>query len=123
MQLSAQVSMHYVGTLKNGKVFDKGDFGFVIGTSIVLRLELLKSCRTGRGQVIAGWDIGIPGMKVGGKRKLVIPSALAYGKQSPSPDIPPNSELRFEVILKAVNGPGKKEKKGGKHQPPPREIF
>lgn len=85
------LSMHYRGTLLNGKQFDssydKGQpFNFVLGA----------------GQVIKGWDQGIKGMKVGGKRKLVIPSDLAYGAQSPSPDIPANSTLQFDVELLGV---------------------
>ncbi len=82
------VEVHYVGTLrKNGKQFDSSEgkppFRFTIGT----------------GGVIKGWDLGVVGMKEGGRRKLVIPARLAYGSQSPSPDIPPNSDLVFEVQL------------------------
>lgn len=86
------VTVHYTGTLKSdGSKFDssldRGEpFSFVLGT----------------GQVIQGWDQGVAGMKVGGKRKLVIPAALAYGEQSPSPAIPPNSDLVFEVELLGV---------------------
>lgn len=87
-----QLSMNYKGTLLNGKVFDqsygRGPFDFQLGA----------------GKVIKGWDQGIVGMKVGGKRKLVIPAGLAYGEQSPSPDIPANSTLAFEVELLSVNG-------------------
>ncbi len=87
-----QLSMNYKGTLLNGKVFDqsygRGPFDFQLGA----------------GNVIKGWDQGIVGMKVGGKRKLVIPADLAYGAQSPSPDIPANSTLVFEVELLSVNG-------------------
>ena len=87
-----QLSMNYKGTLLNGKVFDqsygRGPFDFQLGA----------------GNVIKGWDQGIVGMKVGGKRKLVIPADLAYGAQSPSPDIPSNSTLVFEVELLTVNG-------------------
>ncbi len=87
-----QLSMNYKGTLLNGKVFDqsygRGPFDFQLGA----------------GNVIKGWDQGIIGMKVGGKRKLVIPADLAYGAQSPSPDIPANSTLVFEVELLSVNG-------------------
>lgn len=87
-----KVTVHYTGTLKSdGSKFDssldRGEpFSFVLGT----------------GQVIQGWDQGFAGMKVGGKRKLVIPAALAYGEQSPSPAIPPNSDLVFEVELLGV---------------------
>ncbi len=85
------LTMHYRGTLLSGKQFDSSydrgkPFEFVLGA----------------GQVIKGWDQGIQGMKVGGKRKLVIPPELAYGAQSPSPDIPPNSTLQFEVELLGV---------------------
>jgi peptidylprolyl isomerase len=56
----------------------------------------------GAGQVIPGWDQGVAGMKVGGRRLLVIPPDLAYGAQSPSPDIAPNETLVFVVDLKQV---------------------
>ena len=86
------LSMNYKGTLTNGKVFDQsyghGPFEFELGA----------------GNVIEGWDKGIVGMKVGGKRKLVIPAKMAYGANSPSPDIPANSTLVFEVELLSVNG-------------------
>lgn len=81
------VVMHYTGTLENGKKFDSSlDRGQPFET------------RIGVGQVIAGWDMGVPGMKVGGKRKLVIPPALGYGERGIG-SIPPNSTLIFEVEL------------------------
>jgi hypothetical protein len=85
------LSMHYVGTLLDGTKFDSSrdramSFEFALGA----------------GQVIKGWDQGIVGMKVGGKRKLTIPASLAYGAASPSPAIPPNSTLVFEVELLGV---------------------
>lgn len=87
-----KVSVHYTGTLQNGTKFDSSvdrgqPFEFTLGS----------------GQVIKGWDQGVAGMKVGGKRKLVIPADLAYGSQSPSPSIPPNSTLLFDIELLAVN--------------------
>lgn len=86
------VSMHYLGTLLDGTKFD----------SSYDRKEPF-STKIGVGQVIKGWDQGIPGMKVGGKRKLTIPSYLAYGEQGAGGVIPPNSTLIFEVELVKVN--------------------
>jgi peptidylprolyl isomerase len=81
------VVIHYTGTLENGTKFDSSvDRGQPFTTQI------------GVGQVIKGWDEGVPGMKVGGKRKLVIPPDLAYGDRAIG-SIPPNSTLIFEVEL------------------------
>ena len=87
----ATVSVHYTGTLLNGTKFDSSldrgtPFQFVLGT----------------GQVIQGWDQGVAGMKVGGKRKLTIPSKLGYGARGVPGAIPPNSTLVFEVELLEV---------------------
>ncbi|XP_050584935.1 46 kDa FK506-binding nuclear protein-like [Bombus affinis] len=85
------VSVYYVGRLKNGKKFDattQGD-GFKF--------------RLGKGEVIKGWDVGIQGMKVGGKRQITIPPAMAYGAKGSPPVIPGNSTLVFEVELRNVH--------------------
>jgi FKBP-type peptidyl-prolyl cis-trans isomerase FkpA len=58
--------------------------------------------RIGAGQVIAGWDQGIPGMKVGGQRRLIIPPELAYGSSSPTSSIPANATLVFDIALKSI---------------------
>jgi FKBP-type peptidyl-prolyl cis-trans isomerase len=85
------VSIHYTGWLTDGKKFD----------SSVDRGQPF-TVRIGTGKVIKGWDEGVPGMKVGGKRKLMIPAALAYGTRgAPGGVIPPNADLIFEVeVLK-----------------------
>ncbi len=85
------VSVHYTGYLTNGKKFDSSvdrgqpfDFGL------------------GQGQVIAGWDEGVAGMKIGEKRKLTIPAELGYGDRGAGADIPPGATLVFDVELLGV---------------------
>lgn len=85
------ITVNYTGTLLNGQKFDSS---FDHGQPFVFEL--------GKGQVIQGWDQGVLGMKVGGKRKLTIPSALGYGEQGAGNAIPPNSTLVFEVELLEV---------------------
>ena len=86
------VTVHYVGTLMNGKKFDSSrDHGMPFTFTI------------GQGQVIKGWDEGVMTMKVGGKRKLIVPANLAYGPGgTPDGTIPPNATLNFEVELLGV---------------------
>lgn len=83
------VTVEYTGKLTNGKQFDSSvgrtPFSFILGG----------------GQVIKGWDQGVAGMKVGGKRHLSIPPSLGYGAQDMG-DIPPNSRLEFDVELKKI---------------------
>jgi len=88
------VTVNYVGSLTDGTVFDASANHGSSGFTFTL----------GAGQVIKGWDEGIVGMKVGGKRTLVIPAALAYGDQSPTPAIPAGSTLVFQVELLNVQG-------------------
>ena len=85
------VKVHYVGTLPDGKEFDSSKkhnqpFDFELGA----------------GRVIKGWDQGVAGMKIGGKRKLTVPPSLGYGARGFPPVIPPNATLIFEVELLEV---------------------
>lgn len=88
------VSVNYVGVLdKGGQEFDASwkrnqPFSFPLG----------------QGQVIPGWDQGVAGMKVGGRRELIIPSALAYGPQGQPPTIPPNAPLVFVIDMLGIQG-------------------
>jgi peptidylprolyl isomerase len=87
------VTVNYVGALyKNGKVFD----------SSWSRNQTFTTPLT-NGSVITGWVDGIPGMKVGGRRELIIPASLAYGKSGSGSTIPPNSTLVFVVDLLSVS--------------------
>jgi FKBP-type peptidyl-prolyl cis-trans isomerase len=89
--VGSTVTVHYTGTLMNGVKFDSSrdhnkPFDFKIGA----------------GGVIKGWDQGVVGMKVGGKRKLTIPPALGYGEKGSPPTIPPNAGLQFDIELLSV---------------------
>lgn len=86
----ATITAHYTGALvNNGVIFQSShDFGDAI--------------TFGLNQVIDGWTKGVPGMKVGGIRRLIIPAAQAYGAHSPSPNIPANSDLVFDIELVAI---------------------
>jgi len=93
VKLGDMATVHYKGTLLDGTKFDASrdhgqPFDFQVG-----------------GRVIDGWNKGVPGMKVGGKRKLVIPWQLAYGEQGSPPKIPPKSDLVFEIELLKIGPP------------------
>ena len=84
----ALITVHYTGTLTDGTVFDSSHqrgrpFECVIGT----------------GRVIKGWDIGLMGMRVGGRRRLFVPAHLAYGERRIGAHIQPHSDLQFEIEL------------------------
>lgn len=86
-----QVRVHYTGWTLDGNKFDSS-----LDRGAPFNFDL------GAGSVIEGWDIGVAGMRVGGKRELLIPSELAYGQRGAPPKIPPNATLKFEVELLAV---------------------
>ena len=90
-QRGQTITVHYTGTLENGKKFESS---VDRGTPADFRI--------GVGEVIKGWDEGLISMKVGGKRKLTIPSNLGYGPRGKPPDIPGNSTLLFDVELLGV---------------------
>ena len=86
----ATITAHYTSALvKNGIIFQSS---FDFGNPISFGLD----------QVIKGWTDGVPGMKVGGTRRLVIPAAQAYGASSPASNIPANSDLVFDIVLTAI---------------------
>ncbi|RYG64969.1 FKBP-type peptidyl-prolyl cis-trans isomerase, partial [bacterium] len=87
------VEVNYVGKLTDGKEFDRSK-------DVPFRVQV------GLGKVIAGWDQGLLGMKVGGKRRLEIPASLGYGAQGAAPVIPPNADLDFEVGVRRDHGSG-----------------
>ena len=86
----ATITAHYTGALvKNGIIFQSShDFG--------------KAITFGLDQVIKGWTRGVPGMKVGGTRRLIIPAEMAYGSASPAKNIPANSDLVFDIDLMEI---------------------
>lgn len=87
----ALITTHYTGTLEDGTVFDSS---FKRGKPF--------QCVIGTGRVIKGWDQGLMGMQVGGKRKLWVPAHLAYGDRQVGAFIRPNSNLMFEIELLEV---------------------
>jgi peptidylprolyl isomerase len=87
----ANVTVDYTGAIATtGKVFESS-------------LDTGQQATFGLDQVITGWKEGLVGMKVGGKRRLIIPAEKAYGAQSPSADIPANSALVFDIVLHKIN--------------------
>ena len=91
----SKIQVHYTGKLQDGTKFDSSfDRGEPFSFQIGLR------------QVIEGWEIGLMGMKVGGKRTLIIPSELAYGERVAGDLIPPNATLTFEIEIVAIKHPG-----------------
>ena len=90
VQPNATITAHYTGALcKNGIIFQSSyDFGDPV--------------TFGLNEVVKGWTHGVPGMKVGGVRRLIIPAEMAYGEASPAPNIPANSDLVFDITLIAI---------------------
>lgn len=86
----ATITAHYTGALcRNGIIFQSS---LDMGRAITFSLD----------QVIKGWTLGVPGMKVGGTRRLIIPAEQAYGASSPAKNIPANSDLVFDIDLVAI---------------------
>ncbi|WP_454913428.1 FKBP-type peptidyl-prolyl cis-trans isomerase [Stutzerimonas chloritidismutans] len=87
----ALITTQYRGTLSDGTLFDSS---YERGKPF--------QCVIGTGRVIKGWDIGLMGMRVGGKRRLFVPAQLGYGERQVGAHIPPNSDLHFEIELLEV---------------------
>ena len=91
VQPGATITAHYTGALATD------------GTIFQSSLDMGRPITFGLNQVIAGWQKGVPGMKIGGTRRLTIPAAEAYGANSPAPNIPANSDLVFDIELVAIS--------------------
>lgn len=90
VRAGATITAHYTGALcKNGIIFQSSH-------------DMGQAITFGLNQVIDGWKLGVPGMKVGGTRRIVIPAEQAYGEHSPAPNIPANSDLVFDIDLVAI---------------------
>lgn len=90
VQAGDTITAHYTGALvANGTIFQSSK-------------DMGQPATFGLNQVISGWTKGVPGMKVGGTRRLIIPSAQAYGAHSPASNIPANSDLVFDIELVAI---------------------
>lgn len=91
VQPDATITAHYTGALvSDGTIFQSS-------------LDIGQPATFGLNQVIKGWTQGVPGMKIGGKRRLIIPAELAYGASSPAHNIPANSDLVFDIELVTIN--------------------
>ena len=90
VQTGATVTVHYTGALaKNGVIFQSSH-------------DMGRPATFALSEVIEGWTLGIPGMKVGGSRRLIIPASQAYGSESPAKNIPAHSNLVFDIDLIAI---------------------
>lgn len=90
VKAGATITAHYTGALcKNGIIFQSS---YDFGDAITFGLD----------QVVKGWTVGVPGMKIGGTRRLIIPAEMAYGEASPASNIPANSDLVFDIDLVAI---------------------
>lgn len=90
VKAGATITAHYTGALcKNGIIFQSS---YDFGDAITFGLD----------QVVKGWTVGVPGMKIGGTRRLIIPAEMAYGANSPASNIPANSDLVFDIDLVAI---------------------
>lgn len=102
----ARVTVHYTGWTMDGKEFDSS-----LGRNEPFKFKI------GARSVIPGWEMGVQGMRVGGKRELVIPPELAYGKRGYPGAIPPNATLKFEIELLDVSAPARSQSSSSASSP------